>query len=231
MGGDLPTRRHRVVRRLRGGVGPAHLVAGRPGRVHPARRLEAAELVPVQLRPRRRGPGRGADLHQLRGRDRRRPHQQLAGTGGDERGGAALLPRRHAGPDHVRGALLDGPARLAHRPHRRPAHRQPLRRRQHEDHDPHGPGRPRRARRRPSGSSCIHSVGLSARRRRGRRASRRGVAVRPRQQVHLPLPRGSGDLVVRLRATAATPCWARSASPCASPPPWPATRAGWPSTC
>ena len=33
------------------------------------------------------------------------------------------------------------------------------------------------------------------------------------------------------RATAATPCWARSASPCASPAPWPATRAGWPSTC
>ena len=33
------------------------------------------------------------------------------------------------------------------------------------------------------------------------------------------------------RATAATPCWARSASHSASPPPWPATRAGWPSTC
>ena len=32
-------------------------------------------------------------------------------------------------------------------------------------------------------------------------------------------------------ATAATPCWARSASLSASPPPWPATTAGWPSTC
>ena len=41
-----------------------------------------------------------------------------------------------------------GPARLAHRPHRRAAHRLALRRRQHADHDPHGPGRPRRARRR-----------------------------------------------------------------------------------
>jgi phosphoenolpyruvate carboxykinase (GTP) len=26
-------------------------------------------------------------------------------------------------------------------------------------------------------------------------------------------------------------CWARSAWRCASPPPWAATRAGWPSTC
>ena len=32
-------------------------------------------------------------------------------------------------------------------------------------------------------------------------------------------------------ATAATCCWARSASPCASPPTWARTRAGWPSTC
>ena len=32
-------------------------------------------------------------------------------------------------------------------------------------------------------------------------------------------------------ATAAMPCWARSALPCASPPRWPATKAGWPSTC
>ena len=31
-----------------------------------------------------------------------------------------------------------------------------------------------------------------------------------------PLPRGPGDLVVRLRATAATRCWARSATRCAS---------------
>ena len=31
--------------------------------------------------------------------------------------------------------------------------------------------------------------------------------------------------------TAATCCWARSASPCALPPTWARTRAGWPSTC
>ena len=50
------------------------------------------------------------------------------------------LHRRDAGPHDVRGAVLDGPARLAHRPHRRAAHRLRLRRREHADHDPHGPG-------------------------------------------------------------------------------------------
>ena len=36
-------------------------------------------------------------------------------------------------------------------------------------------------------------------------------------QVHRPLPRGARDLVVTAAAMAATRCWARSASPCASP--------------
>ena len=94
--------------------------------------------------------------------------------------------------------VLDGPARLAHRPHRRAAHRQRLRRGQHEDHDPHGPGRPRRPRcRRRLGQ--VPALGrLPAGRRRRQRAPRRGLAVRRRQQVHLPLPRRPRDLVVRL---------------------------------
>ena len=60
----------------------------------------------------------------------------------------ALYTGRDARPHDVRRAVLDGPARLADRPHRRAAHRLGLRRRDHADHDPHGPGRARRARRR-----------------------------------------------------------------------------------
>ena len=45
---------------------------------------------------------------------------------------------------------------------------------------------------------------------------RRRVAVQ-RHQVHRAVPRGAGDLVLRLRATAATRCSARSATRCASP--------------
>ena len=43
--------------------------------------------------------------------------------------------------------VLDGPARLANRPHRRAAHRLALRGGLDADHDPHGPARARRARR------------------------------------------------------------------------------------
>jgi phosphoenolpyruvate carboxykinase (GTP) len=72
---------------------------------------------------------------------------------------------------------------------------------------------------------CVHSVGAPLK--KGQkdvtgRATRRSISSTS------PRPARSGPTV---RATAATPSSARSASPCASPPPWPATRAGWPSTC
>ena len=90
---------------------------------------------------------------------RRRPHQQLAGPGRDEGHHARPLPGRDAGPHDVRGAVLDGPARLAHRPHRRAAHRLAVRRREHADHDPHG----RQGASTSSGDGefvpCLHSVG------------------------------------------------------------------------
>ena len=63
---------------------------------------------------------------------------------------------------------------------------------------------------------CIHSVGSP-----GLATGRNTSSISPRRGR-------SGALA---RATAATRCWARNASPSASPPRWPATRAGWPSTC
>ena len=65
---------------------------------------------------------------------------------GDAGRNAAPLHRRDEGPHHVRGAVLDGPARLADCPHRRRAHRLRLRGREHAHDDPYGQGRPRRAR-------------------------------------------------------------------------------------
>ncbi len=52
------------------------------------------------------------------------------------------------GPHDVRGAVLDGPARLGQEPRGRAADRLDLRGREHAHHDPHGPGGARRARRR-----------------------------------------------------------------------------------
>jgi hypothetical protein len=107
-------------------------------------------------------------------------------------------------------------------------HRLALRGRQHAHHDPHGPGGARRARRRRRvrRPACTR---WARRWRRGPGRRRRGPATT--DQVHRPLSRDPRDLVATARATAATRCWARSASRCASPRPWAATRAGWPSTC
>ncbi len=55
--------------------------------------------------------------------------------------------------------------------------------------------------------------------------------ARPRAPLHHAFPRGADDQVVSAPATAATRCWARSATPCASPATRPAAKAGWPSTC
>ena len=69
----------------------------------------------------------------------------------------------------------------------------------------------------------------------GRRPARRGpgrrrVAVLARRSTSSTSPR-SARSGATAPATAATPCSARSATRCASPRRWPATRAGWPSTC
>ena len=73
---------------------------------------------------------------------------------------------------------------------------------------------------------CVHSVGYPLTLADGTTRADVAVAVRRRQQVHRPLPRDPRDHELRLRATAATPCSARSASRCASPRRWPADD-GW----
>ena len=203
-----------------------HLQAPEPG--------QAAEQLPGLQRPERRRPRRGPHLHLQPAPGRRRPDQQLDGAGRDARAAADRPGRRHAGavprldarPHAVRGAVFDGAAGLAHLAHRRRAVRQRLRGGEHAHHDAHGPPGARAAgRRRPFRA-------LRAQRRRtaaagpGRRAA--GRATRPSTSCTTPRRRRSGATA---RATAATRCWARSASRCASPPRWAATRAGWPSTC
>ena len=64
--GDPPARRHRVVRRLRGGVGPPHAAARRRRHLHPLDEAKRPEQLPRPLRSRRRRPRRGPHLHLLR---------------------------------------------------------------------------------------------------------------------------------------------------------------------
>ena len=102
-----------------------------------------------------------------------------------------------AGPDDVRRPVLDGPARVAVRPHRDPVDRLAVRRREHADHDPHGRRRPRD----PGGRGVrpLPPLGrLPARRCRRHRPAGGALALRRREQVHRPLPRDPGDLDLRL---------------------------------
>ena len=98
-----------------------------------ARTATSRARIPTTSRAWRTAPSSAAERQ-----GRRRPDQQLGRPGRDARHAGALFDGCMRGPHDVRRAVLHGPARLAHRAHRRRDHRQPLRRRQHAHHDAHG---------------------------------------------------------------------------------------------
>ena len=201
--------------------------ADRRRHVREALRRQAPGLVPGAVGSRRCGAGRGPHVHLLRERGGRRADQQLARPGRDAPGPHRAVRGLDARPDDVRRAVLDGPDRLADLLHRRPADRLGVRGRVDADHDPHGAGGARRARR----GRRVRALPALGRRAARRRRAGRAVAVQRRQQVHRPLPRDAGDLVVRLglrRQRAARQEVLRAADRLGR---WRATRAGSPSTC
>ena len=226
-----PARRDRLVRRLRGRVRPPERRSSSPRAPSPARPDQAPELLLRRLRPLRRRARRGPDLHLLRAARRTpgptnhwmAPAEMREIFTGDDRACSAGVDAR---PHDVRRAVLHGPARLPALRDRRRDHRLRLRRRLHAHHDPDGPGRAGRARRRRRlrQGRALASAPRSPR----ARPTCRGRATPPSTSRTSPRTARSGPTAP---ATAATPCSARSATRCASPPSWPATRAGSPSTC
>ena len=183
-----------LVRRFSGGVRRALRAPVGGWNLRAPLGRQAAEFLSLAIGSRRRRPRGGPHVHLLRARGGRRADEQLARPGGDARHARGPLPWLDARPDHVRGAVLDGPARLTDRAHRRAGHGLVLRGLLDADHDPHGPGRARRAGR-GWPLRALRALGGNAA--RGRRRGR-PVAVQRRQQVHRPLPRVARDLVVRI---------------------------------
>ena len=110
----------------------------RAGHAHAAQSRPAAGQLPAPLRPVGRRPGGGPHVHLLGEGRGRRPDQQLDRPGADARDLRRAVRRLHGRPDHVRGAVLHGPARLGDLPARRGDHRLAVRGGLDADHDPDG---------------------------------------------------------------------------------------------
>ena len=203
-----------LVRRLAGGVRPPLRADGRRRHVHPPQPAEAPQQLPRPLRSRATWPAsRTAPSSAASARQDAGPTNNWVDPTRDAAARCSgLFDGSHARPHHVRDPVLHGAARLAALAHRRRAHRLALRRGQHADHDPHGPRGARRA-----GRRRLRPLPALGRACRSRPARPTCPGPATRREVHRPLPRGARDLVVRLAATAATRCSARSASRCASP--------------
>ena len=189
----------------------------RPGRdrhVHPAQPGDQAELVPRRLRPHRRRARRGPDLHLLGGGEGLRAHQQLDGPARDEGPDARAVRRLHAGPHDVRHPVRDGPPRLRAPDVRHRAHRLGVRHRVDAGDGPHRHRRaPQDGGARRGRSSCPRCTPSGCRWSRAR-PTWPGRATTPSTSCSSPRSARSGPSVP---ATAATRCWARSATRCGSP--------------
>ena len=181
-----PARPDRLVRRLGRGVDPADRRAGRGRHPRPAGRGEEAELVLGAHRPDRRRPGRGAHLHLLGRRGRRRADQQLDGPGRDEGDHDRAVPRLACAAGRCTSSRSAWARSTAEKPmFGVEITDSRVRRRLDADHDPDGRRRPRadgRRRRR----SCRPALGRRAAR---ARPARRAVAVQRRPSTSRSSPR------------------------------------------